>query len=99
MKNTKVSYLAIIIFHALIALAVFVLPFLSKIYALLIPIVGFIIVFKNQNKNNEVLLVSAYLVGAEVFLRMTGGNLNNEYVKFSVMFFMLYGMIYSNFSN
>ncbi|WP_289057595.1 O-antigen ligase family protein [uncultured Flavobacterium sp.] len=98
MKNTKVSYLAIIIFHALIALAVFVLPFLSKIYALLIPIVGFIIVFKNQNKNNEVLLVSAYLVGAEVFLRMTGGNLNNEYVKFSVMFFMLYGMLCSNFS-
>ncbi|PBI89479.1 O-Antigen ligase [Flavobacterium sp. ACN2] len=98
MKNTKISYFTIIIFHALIALTVFVLPFLSKIYALLIPLIGFFIVCKNQNRNNEVLLVSAYLVGSEVFLRMTGGNFNNEYIKFSVMFFMLLGMFYSNFS-
>jgi len=98
MKSTKVSYLAMIIFHALIALIIYFIPFLSKIYAILIFIIGFIIVYLSKNKNNEVLFVSAYLVGAEVLLRMTGGNLNNEYVKFSVMFFMIYGMIYSNFS-
>ena len=84
--------------HALIALAVFVLPFLSKIYALLIPIVGFYIVYATKNKNNEVLLIVAYMVGVEVFLRMTGGNFNNEFVKVNVIFFMLLGMIYSNFS-
>lgn len=99
MKNTTLSYYAILIIHAVIALAVFVLPFLSKIYALLIPIIGFFVVYKTQNKNNEVLLVAAYLVGVEVFLRMTGGNLNNEYVKFLVVFFMFIGVIYSNFSN
>ncbi|QLC67518.1 O-antigen ligase family protein [Flavobacterium sp. LPB0248] len=98
MKSTKVSYLAMIIFHAFIALIIYFIPFLSKIYAILIFIIGFIIVYRSKNKNNEVLFVSAYLVGAEVLLRMTGGNLNNEYVKFSVMFFMIYGMIYSNFS-
>ncbi|MBO9585991.1 MAG: O-antigen ligase family protein [Flavobacterium sp.] len=98
MKNTKLTYLTIIVFHALLALVVFVLPFISKIYALLIIIIGFTIVYKRKNKNNEVLFVSAYLVGAEVLLRMTGGNLNNEFVKFSVIFFMICGMIYSNFS-
>lgn len=98
MKNIKLNYLVLIVIHALIAFIIFVIPFLSKIYALLIPVVGFFIIYKNKNKNNEVLLVSAYLVGAEVFLRMTGGNFNNEYVKFSVMFFMLSGMTYSNFS-
>lgn len=98
MKSTKLSYLAIIIIHALIAMAVFVVPFLSKIYSALILIVGFIIVYQTKNRNNEVLLVAAYLVGAEVFLRMTGGNFNNEYVKFAVVFFMLMGMFYSNFS-
>lgn len=87
-----------ILIHGIIALAVFVLPFLSKIYALLIPIVGFYIVSKRKNKNNEVLIVAAYMVGAEVLLRMTGGNFNNEYVKLSVIFFMLLGMIYSSFS-
>jgi len=98
MKNNSWSYSFLILIHGIIALAVFVLPFLSKIYALLIPIVGFYIVSKRKNKNNEVLIVAAYMVGAEVLLRMTGGNFNNEYVKLSVIFFMLLGMIYSSFS-
>lgn len=98
MKNNSLSYSFLLIIHALIALAVFVLPFLSKIYALLIPIVGFYIVYVTKNKNNEVLLIVAYMVGVEVFLRMTGGNFNNEFVKVNVIFFMILGMIYSNFS-
>lgn len=98
MKNTKLSYSFLLLIHAAIALAVFVLPFLSKIYALLIPIVGLYIIYQTKNRNNEVLLVAAYLVGVEVFLRMTGGNFNNEFVKVNVIFFMLVGMIYSNFS-
>jgi len=97
MKNIKLSYVYLILIHAAIALAVFVMPFLSKIYALLIPIVGMFLVYRTKNKNNEVLFVAAYLVGVEVFLRMTGGNFNNEYVKFCVMFFMICGMMYSNF--
>jgi hypothetical protein len=99
MKNKTLSYTLIVIIHALIALVVFIAPFLSKLYALLIPVVGFYIVYNSQNRNNEVLWVAAYLVGAEVFLRMTGGNFNNEYVKFNVVFFMLLGMGYSNFSS
>lgn len=98
MKNTKLSYSFLLLIHAVIALAVFAVPFLSKIYALIIPIVGFFVVYRTKNRNNEVLLVAAYMVGVEVFLRMTGGNFNNEYVKVNVIFFMLVGMIYSNFS-
>lgn len=74
------------------------MPFLSKVLALIIPIIGLHIVVKTKNKKNEVLVISAYLVGIEVFLRMTQGNFNNEYVKFCVVFFMLLGMIYKNFS-
>lgn len=98
MKNTKLTYISLIILHSLIAFAVYVLPFLSKIYALAVPVIGAILVFKNKNKNNEVLYVSAYLMAVEVFLRMTGGNLNNEYIKFLISFFMLLGMFFSNFS-
>lgn len=98
MKNTKLSYSFLLVIHAAIALVVFAIPFLSKIYALLIPIIGFYIVYRTKNRNNEVLLVAAYLVGVEVFLRMTGGNFNNEFVKVNVIFFMLVGMVYSNFS-
>lgn len=98
MKNSKIGYLTLILFHALIALVIFAVPFLSKIYSLLIPVVGFYLVYQTKNKNNEVILVAAYLIGVEVFLRMTGGNFNNEYVKLNVILFMLIGMFYSNFS-
>ncbi len=98
MKNISLSYVYLIIIHAVIALIIFALPFLSKVYALLIPVIGFFVVYRTKNKNNEVLIVAAYMVGVEVFLRMTGGNFNNEYVKMNVLFFMLLGMSYSNFS-
>lgn len=98
MKGLSLSYTKLILIHAIIAVVIFAVPFLSKIYALIIPIVGFSLIVKNKNKSNEVLYVAAYLVGVEVFLRMTGGNFNNEYIKVSVLFFMLMGMIYSNFS-
>lgn len=99
MKNTKLSYSFLLVLHAVIALAVFGIPLLSKLYALFIPIAGFFIVYRTKNANNEVLYIAAYLVGVEVFLRMTGGNFNNEFVKVNVIFFMLLGMIYSNFSS
>jgi len=98
MKNISLSYIYLLIIHAVIALVIFVFPFLSKIYALLIPVIGFFIVYRTKNRNNEILLIAAYMVGIEVFLRMTGGNFNNEFVKINIMFFMLLGIIYSNFS-
>lgn len=98
MKRNLVSYTSLVVIHLAIAIAVFAVPFLSKIYSLLIPVLGALYVFSTKNKNNEVLLVAAYLVGAEVFLRMTGGNFNNEYIKVSVIFFMLMGMVYNAFS-
>lgn len=98
MKKGIFSYTLLLLLHALIALVVFVVPFLSKGIALLIPLVGFYIIYRNKNTNNEVILVAAYLVGIEVFLRMTNGNFNNEFVKLNVIVFMFVGMIYSNFS-
>ncbi|PXY44097.1 O-antigen ligase family protein [Flavobacterium hydrophilum] len=98
MKNIRLSYSYLLIIHAVIAMVIFIVPFLSKIYALLIPLIGFYAVYTTKNKNNEVLLVTAYMVGVEVFLRMTGGNFNNEFVKVNVIVFMILGMIYSNFS-
>ncbi|CAI2765376.1 O-antigen ligase family protein [Flavobacterium collinsii] len=98
MKSFSLSYNYLLLLHAVIALVLFAVPFLSKIYALLIPVIGFFIVYRSRNKNNEVIFVAAYLVGVEVLLRMTGGNFNNEFVKVMVIFFMLLGMIYSNFS-
>ena len=98
MNKSDVIYIKLLLIHIGIATIIFYIPFLSKIYALLIFVLGGYYIILNNNKNNEVLYVSAYLVGAEIFLRMTGGNLNNEYVKTVVSILMLLGFVLSGFS-
>lgn len=98
MNKSEKTYIGLLGLHVGIAVAIFVLPFLSKIYAIAVVVFGLFYVFSTKNKGNEVLYVCGYLIGVEVFLRMTGGNLNNEYVKTAVSVFMLLGFLLSGFS-
>jgi len=98
MKKEESSYIVLIIFHVIFGLLIFALPFIAKLYTVVISVFGLIYVVNTQNKNNEVLIISAYVVGAEVLLRMTGGMILNELGKYSVLFYMLLGMFYSGFS-
>jgi hypothetical protein len=96
MKDSK--YILLVVAHIVIGILVFLVRPLSKFYAVAMLAVGLYYVMKTRNKNNEVLFVSAYIVGSEVFLRMTGGNLLYESSKYAVMIFMAIGMYYSGFS-
>lgn len=98
MKKTSLSYVHLIAFHAFIGVLVFVLPFMAKIYTLSIFVFGLFYIIKSRNRNNEVLIMSAYVVGAEVLLRMTNGVILNEFGKYAVMTFMFIGIVYSGFS-
>ena len=98
MKKEDLSYLYLILFHVLIGGLGYLLPFTSKIYGYSIFVFWTIYIIKKQNRNNEVLLAAAYIVGSEVFLRMTGGNPLYEISKYGVMVFMLLGMYFSGFS-
>ena len=84
--------------HALIGGVVFLIPFLAKIYTVFIVLAGITWMLRSKNKNNEALLISSYIVGVEVFLRMTGGNPIHELSKYLVIFFLIFGMFYKGFS-
>jgi hypothetical protein len=92
------NYILLVLAHVLIGVLIYNFPQFSKIYGLSILILGVYFVIKNSNRGNEVLYVSAYLVGSEVFLRMTGGNILYEFSKYGVMAFLFFGMYYSGFS-
>jgi hypothetical protein len=92
------NYLALLFIHFLLGIGVFYVPFIAKIYGYLILIVGLLLLIKTQNKNNEVLYVCSYIVGSEVFLRMTDAAPNHEFGKYSIIVFMILGMMYSGFS-
>jgi O-antigen ligase len=96
-KNEK-KYIALVSLHIAIGVLIYLIPPISKLYGFSIFILGLYYVIKTRNRNNEVLIVAAYIVGSEVFLRMTGGNILYEFSKYGVMIFLLMGMYYSGFS-
>jgi hypothetical protein len=98
MKKEDLSYLYLIVFHVVLGAMVYAVPFVSKIYGYFIFIFGIYYVIIKQNKNNEALIAAAYVVGSEVFLRMTNGNPLYEISKYGVMIFIFIGMYYSGIS-
>jgi len=92
------NYILLILLHIVIGLVVFFIPPLSKPLAALVFLVGLFLIVKNQNKNQEVLLASGYIVGSEILFRMTGGIIIYEFAKYSIIIYMLMGMYYNGFS-
>lgn len=73
------------------------LPSFTKIYGLIIVFVPIIIIYLNNNENEEAFIFSAYLVGIEVFIRMTSGFVFYETGKYSVILFLLLGIFLGKF--
>jgi O-antigen ligase len=98
MKINNQKYLYFVLIHIGLGVLFFLFKNISVLYGLLINVFGLLLVLKTQNNNNQVLYITAYIVGSEVVLRMTGGTILYEYAKYSVIFFMLIGMFFSGFS-
>jgi len=98
MKIKVRDYILLIAFHFLLGVAFYYVKPLSKIVGVLVLVGGIIYVIKKKNSNNEVLIVSGYIVGLEILMRITGGIILYEYGKYSVMILMLVGIYYSGFS-
>lgn len=98
MLSKDKNYLFLIVVHILLGVLIYLLPIVSKIYGYGILLAGAIVLIKTKNRKNEVLYICAYIVGSEVFLRMTEGNPSHEFGKYGVFAFLLIGIIYSGFS-
>lgn len=88
------NYIKIIALHVLIAVLVYVFAVLSKVYLLGIFVYFSYQIFKAKpsQKAIKVLVACSYIVGAEVFIRMTGGNVLYEASKYLVILFTLMGV-------
>lgn len=98
MKNKLFGYLGLVLLHLVLGLVIFYEPLVAMVYAVVLVFGGIYYVLKTGNRNHEVLLIAAYIVGTEVFLRMTGGNPIHEMAKYLVIAFMLIGIFYKSFS-
>lgn len=95
---TDFQYIRLIGFHILLGIVIFLFQPLSILYGLFVFFGGIYWIWKNNNHNEEALLVCAYLVGMEVFLRMTKGSVNHEFVKYSIILMLMLGMLFKGFS-
>ena len=96
-KPTDLPYLNEVIFHAVIGFAIFTFRPLSILYTFGILIYFIIKIFRNPNSPFVVLQAAAYVMAAEVFLRMTGGLVFYETGKYAVILFMIFGLYFHNF--
>ncbi|ARV16785.1 O-antigen ligase family protein [Polaribacter sp. SA4-12] len=77
--------------HIVLGFLVTFLP-IAKIYTLLIFVIGAFIIYTTRNRKEEALFLISYLVGAEVFIRMSGGTLLYETGKYGMILFILLGL-------
>ena len=94
-------YYKLIVFHIVLAIGVFVFKPLALVYFLFITVFFSykILTASKKYKTFYVLLVCAYIVGIEVFLRMNGGTFFYEASKYLVIVFIVMGLVSNSFSN
>lgn len=94
-------YYKLLIFHVVLAIGVFVFRPLALGYFLFITVFFVYKIFKASKKYKTfyVLVACAYMVGVEVFLRMNGGTVFYEAIKYLLILFLLLGLFSNSFSN
>ncbi|MFD0835512.1 O-antigen ligase family protein [Mariniflexile aquimaris] len=94
-------YSKLLIFHVVVAIMIFLFKPLAVGYFLFITVFFSykILMVSKKYKTFYVLTACAYMVGIEVFLRMNGGTISYEAIKYLVIIFILMGLISNSFSN
>jgi len=88
-KNTRLYFS---FFHLLLGV-ILLTGLVAKVYSGLVVFFGILFIIKNKNKNNDAIFWSAYMIGAEVLFRMSGGMFFHELPKYSVFLFLVTGLI------
>lgn len=92
------GYIPLVILHIAVGILVYSFGGISKF--LFMGIMGYFLirVFLKGNRNDEVLIAGGYIMGYEVFSRMTGGALTYEFAKYAVILFLGIGMFFKGFN-
>ncbi len=91
--------LGLIILHLAIGLGVYYFNPLARFLGIFSIIIGLLLVYNSKNRNNEVLIICGYLVGSDVFFRMTGGVFFYEQIKYAIILFMFLGILFKSASS
>ncbi|WP_159947760.1 O-antigen ligase family protein [Polaribacter septentrionalilitoris] len=68
-----------------------------KFYGIVIVVLPIFLIYASNNENEEAFTLASYLVGGEVFIRMTGGLILYETGKYGVILFLMLGILVGRF--
>ena len=98
MTKADKKYLLLIAGHCFLGFLIYLFQSLAILYFLGCIAWFGIQVFKNGNRNNEVLIAAAYITGGEDFFRMTKSTIAYESGKYVVIIFVILGLFFSGTS-
>lgn len=89
------NYIGLIILHICIGIGIYFFRPISNIYFIIVIAISVISIINSSPNNRHVNVLSAcgYIVGSEVFFRMTGGNFLYESSKYFVILFLIIGVL------
>ena len=93
------EYIKLVLLHLALAFAIYKGESLATLF--LLGTLGYFlfIIIDRKNRNNEALMAAAYIAGAEVLYRMTGGVIFYETGKYAVIMFLFVGMFFKGTSS
>lgn len=98
MLSKQHTYIIFLIIHLILGVIIYATRLFAVIYFYGSILFFLIQIFRTGNKKNEALMAAAYMTGAEVLFRMTNAVPVYEAGKYSVIAFMLLGLILSGTS-
>ena len=88
----------ILLLHVLLGYMLYLFPFISTYLGLLILMVATYYILSSKQYNDLMpLKFSAYIIGAEVLLRMSKSNLIWEFGKYSIIYFIILALLRKRF--
>ncbi len=97
--NPNKAYIQLLLLHIGMAFAIYLYQPISAIILPGVLLYWTFIIIQNENRNNEALMAAAYIAGAEVFFRSTGGMVFYETGKYMVIIFLVIGMFFKGTSS
>lgn len=88
-KNTR---FLLVLFHLILGVLLLNNGF-SRLYSPLIVLIGFVIVLKSKNNQEQAAMWSAYLAGSDVLFRMSGGMIFHELHKYGIALYLITALI------
>jgi len=91
--NSKTWIAILIAFHLVLGLMTVKFRFVSALLAISVLLFGMYYIYRNKNANGEAHFLAGYIMGAEVYFRMTSSGLPWDFARYAMIPMLILGLV------